>query len=254
MSGRGFPLWLDHASVVVPDLTTAVEELDGRLGLRATVSPEAPDRHSRVYLDRSYLEVSVHASGGGWEATLFFLRFDDPVSLRAHLDAAGISYRFGEYEGVDGTWDDVEIDIVPSTLSTLIRRTTPTDVALDWPPALGEPHRCGARWLVAVHVEVPSLDEAVEGYRRLLGAEDVAWPDAHGLGHGAARVPLAAGELVLREGGREQIVGIVLGVPSLAETRAELGEALGPVEEDVAWVDPNEVFGLRLGFTERQRP
>ena len=128
----------------------------------------------------------------------------------------------------------------------------PADVARDWPPALGEPHRCGARWLAAVHVEVPSLDEAVEGYRRLRGVENLTRPDAHGPGRASVRVPLASGELVLREGGRERIVGIVLGVPSLMGTRAELGDLLEPVEADVAWVDPDEVFGLRLGFTERQ--
>ena len=240
MSAAAMPLWLDHASIAVPDLAAAVEHLDRRLGLRATVSPAAPERHGRLYLDRSYLEVSA-GSDRGWRATMFFLRFIDADDLRAHLDATGIAYRFGSYEGVDGTWDDVETDVAPP------------DVARDWPPALGEPHRCGARALAAVHVEVPSLAEAVNGYRRLLGAEDVPWPDAEPPGRRSARVPLASGGLVLREGGRERIVGIVLEVPSLGETRAALGDVLGPVEDDVAWIDPDEVFGLRVGFTERQR-
>jgi hypothetical protein len=42
------------------------------------VSPAAPERHSRVYLDRSYLEVSARPGGSGWSATLFFLRFRGP--------------------------------------------------------------------------------------------------------------------------------------------------------------------------------
>ena len=94
LSGPGLRLWLDHASVAVPELAAAVEHLDRRLGLHATVSPAAPERHSRVYLDRSYLEFSVHPTGSGWEATMFFLRFSEPVALRAHLDAAGIAYGF----------------------------------------------------------------------------------------------------------------------------------------------------------------
>jgi catechol 2,3-dioxygenase-like lactoylglutathione lyase family enzyme len=252
MSALAVPLWLDHASIAVPDLAAAVEHLDRRLGLRTTVSPAAPERHGRVYLGGSYLEVSA-GSDRGWRATMFFLRFADPDDLRAHLDAAGIAYRFGSYEGVDGTWDDVETDVAPPSLSTLVRRTAPPDVARDWPPALGEPHRCGARALAAVHVEVPSLAEAVNRYRRLLGAEDVPWPDAEPPGRRSARVPLASGELVLREGGRGRIVGIVVEVPSLGETRAALGDVLGPVEDDVAWIDPDEVFGLPVGFTERQR-
>lgn len=250
MSHRAVPLRLDHASVAVPDLRAAVEHLDRRLGLRATVSPEAPGRHSRVYLDRSYLEVSAGSQGRGWEATLFFLRFDDPHVLRAHLETAGIAYRFDEYEGVDGTWDDVEIGFGAVPLPTLIRRTAPAAIARDWPPPLAETHRCGARALAAVHVEVPSLGEAIEAYRSLLGADERAWTTELRSERGWVHVPLASGELVLHEGGPGRIAGIVIGVPSVDATRAALGERLGPTDGGVAWLDPAETFGLRLGFTE----
>lgn len=43
---RNSPLRLDHALVVEPDLPAAVEHLVRRLGLRATMSPQARDRHS----------------------------------------------------------------------------------------------------------------------------------------------------------------------------------------------------------------
>ena len=250
-SGPNVRLWLDHASVAVPDLDHAVEHLDRRLGLRATVSPEAPERHSRVLLHRSYLEVSK-GSRRDWVATLFFLRFSDPVDLRAHLEAAGIEFRFGEYEGVDGTWDDVEVSLGSVPLPILVRRTLPASVASDWPPALREEHRCGARSLAAVHLEVTSLDETTDAYRRLLAIDEsspsVAAPRSGGR---SARVPLAAGELALHEGGSPGRLGVVLGVPSLATPRATLGDAIRPPDEDdVAWVDPAEIFGLRLGFTE----
>jgi Glyoxalase-like domain len=156
------PLRLDHASVAVPNLAAALEHLDRRLGLRATLTREAPERHSRVYLDQSYLEVSAGSGQAGWKATIFFLRFDDPVALRAHLDDAGIVYRFSEYEGVDGTWDDVEVRAGRVPLPTIIRRTAPRAIARDWPPALAEDHRCGARTLAAAHVEVPSLARSRE--------------------------------------------------------------------------------------------
>jgi hypothetical protein len=242
-------LWLDHASVSVPELGPAVEHLDRRLGLRATVSSEAPDRHSRVYLNRSYLEVAAASEGeggtaSGWQATLFFLRFDDPVNLRAHLDSADIAYRFREYEGVDGTWDDVEVSVGSVPLPILIRRTAPPEVARDWPPELREPHGCGARSLAAVHVAVPSLEEAAGAYRRLVGAVEP------GPGRDRLPVPLASGELVLHEAGSGGIDGIVLGVSSLDATRAALRGRLGPVDDDgVVWLDPAETFGLRLGFT-----
>ena len=199
MGSRRVALRLDHGSVAGPGLAAAIEHLDRRLGLRASVSPEAPDRHSRVYLHRSYLEVSAGAGGAGWEATLFCLRFDDPEALRAHLDDVGIGYRFGEYEGVDGTWDDVEIRAGAVMLPRLIRRTAPRAVARDWPPPLADTHRCGARTLAAVHVEVPSLEEAVEAYRRLPGADHVSWADNERRARGQACARLATGEIVLHK-------------------------------------------------------
>lgn len=250
MSGPGLRLWLDHVAVAVPDLTAALEHMDRRLGLRATVSPEAPERHSRVLLHRSYLEVSTRSGGRDWEATLFFLRFSDTGALQAHLDSAGIDYRFGEYEGVDGTWDDVEVRVGTVPLPILVRRTGPAAVARDWPPALSKEHPCGARSLGAVHVEVTSLDEATEAYRRLLAIDEASPSVAEPRAGRRARIPLAAGELVLHEGSSPGSLGVVLDVPSIAASRAALGGSIRPIDEDVAWVDPAQTFGLRLGFTE----
>ncbi|HEX5951510.1 MAG TPA: VOC family protein [Actinomycetota bacterium] len=241
-------VWLDHASISVPDLAAAVEHLDRRLGLRATVSPSAPDRHGRVLLHRSYLEVSAGSRDDRWHATMFFLRFDDPDALRAHLDGAGIAHRWGDYAGVDGTWDDVEVRVGDVPLPTLIRRTAPPEIARDWPPALAEPHPCGVHSLAAVHVEVPSFAEALEAYARLLG-RDV--PLAAG---GPARVPLASGHLLLRQGDPGRIVGVVLGVASLDRTRDAVAAPVPEAEDGVAWLDPGDSFGLQLGFAEADVP
>jgi catechol 2,3-dioxygenase-like lactoylglutathione lyase family enzyme len=243
MSTRAVPLWLDHASVAVPDLAAAVEQLGRRLGLRATVSAAAPERHSRVYLDRSYVEVSAGSRAKAWEATMFFLRFEEPRALLAHLDAAGIQHRFETYEGVDGTWDDVEVRAGTVPLPTLIRRTAPAEVARDWPPALSARHPCDARTLAAVHLAVPNLGEAVEVYGRLLGTDRVARVEG-----GRVRVSLTAGEIVLREAGPDEGLGLVLSVSSLDAARAVLGRVLGPTVDGIAWVDPVETSGLRLGF------
>ena len=234
----------------MPDLAAAVDHLGQRLGLRASVSPEAPERHSRVYLHRSYLEVLAGSAGAGWETQLFFLRFNDPVALQAHLDDVSIAYRFSEYEGVDGTWDDVEIRAGTVPLPMLVRRTAPRAVARDWPPALVQTHPCGARTLAAVHVEVPAIEEAVEAYRRLLGAEQVSWADKERRAQGKASVRLASGEIVLHEGDSGGALGLVLGVRSLATTRTALESRLAWRDEKVVWVDPHETFGLRLGFAE----
>lgn len=232
----------------VPQLAAAVAHLEW-LGLRATVSPAAPDRHSRVHLDRSYLEVSARPGGSGWSATLFFLRFDDPEALRAHLEAAGLAYRFGKYEGVDGTWDDVEIDAGSVPLPILVRRTAPPEVARNWPPALAEPHRCGARTLAEVHVGVRTLGETLGAYGRLLGLGPEGIPEAVAdprSGRMRVALPLASGRVVLLDGGTGEVERIALGVASLEGVD---DEHLVRYEGDpVRWLDPRETFGLELGF------
>ena len=250
-------LWLDHVAIHVPVLAAAVERL-GRLGLRATVSPAAPDRHSRVYLHRSYLEVAAVPGGVGWDAALFFLRFEDATALRAHLDGAGLAYRFAEYDGVDGTWDDVVIDAgsagpggtVP--LPILVRRTAPPEIARNWPPPLGEPHRCGARTLAEVHVGVPSVEDAFEAFGRLLGLDRMPEPFADPRsGRTRIDLPLAAGSIALLTAGAGGIERIVLDVGSLETAGSVFGER--PVRQGndpVAWLDPSGTSGLELGFAE----
>lgn len=250
---RGDPdgprLWLDHVSVEVPDLTVAVAHLDRSLGLRATVSPAAPERHSRVLLHRSYLEVSARPGASGWSATLFFLRFDDPTGIRAHLERAGLTYRFGKYQGVDGVWDDVEID-APVPLPILVRRTAPASVARDWPPPLAEPHPCGASGLAQVHVGVAALGPALDAYVRLLGPEAVDPPKADPLtGRPGVVLPTASGSVVLLGEGTGRVERIVLGVGSLEVPKDQLRGRLIQREDDpVAWLDPAETFGLEVGF------
>lgn len=251
MSLERIALWLDHASIQVPELPTAVKHLH-RIGLRATESPAAPERHSRVYLDRSYLEVSADPGSSGWAAPLFFLRFEDPVWLRAHLDRVGFTSRFGTYEGVDGTWDDVEVGGWSVPLPILVRRTAPAEIAHWWPPPLREPHRCGATSLAEVHVGVSALEPAVEAYARLLGPREGPSPTADvPTGRRRAVLPAASGRIVLLEGGADAVEGIVLGVGSMTRMQEELGRHVIRDQDDpVAWLDPAVTFGLRLGFVE----
>jgi hypothetical protein len=234
------PLWLDHVSVAVPVLAEAVEHLERRLGLHTTVTPSDPDHHGRVHLDRAYLEVAVHPGQVGWRASLFFLRFEDPSALRDHLEQAALPYRFTQYRGVDGVWDDVEILADGVTMPILVRRTAPPETARGWPPPLARPHPGPARTLASVHVGATDPPGAAHLYRRLFGLPEPASFDP------GLRLRLGAGEVVLTPG-PTGIAGIVLGVTSVAEMADFLGEPLEPSEDGVAWLDPELTFGLRLG-------
>jgi hypothetical protein len=63
-----------------------------------------------------------------------------------------------------------------------------------------------------------------------------------------AHARLVAGQIVPRERGPGEILGLVLGVPSLAATRTALEKRLLRNDGGVAWLDSDEAFGLRLGF------
>jgi catechol 2,3-dioxygenase-like lactoylglutathione lyase family enzyme len=242
------PLWLDHASVAVTSLNDAIALLDARLGLRATVSQGDPDRHSRVYLDRGYLEVASGQPGGGWILSGFFVRFEDLAALRRHLDSSGFRHRSGaRHTGVDGRWDDV--DTMPGrSRSRSSSGAPPRAIARPGHP-LGDAHRCGARTLDAVQVTVPDLDSAVATYTRLIGGRASVVTDREGVRR--AEVHLASGRIILAEGGNPGITAIVLGVGSLPATMSVVGPLTGP---PIAWLDPAITHGVQFGFVESRAP
>jgi hypothetical protein len=241
-------LVLDHVSVQVPAVDAAIEMLRDRLGLVTTPSPAAPHRHGRVYLDYSYLEV---AAGADEPLALFFLRFDQLGSTLDALKARGLRAHASLYEGLDGTWDNIEIDAGMATpLPILVRRTTPTEVAEGWPPPLAAPHPCGAEALAAVHLRVPRLGPAIAIYERLLGSPATA------LGPGGAVHRVSSGRIVLHEADdlAPAIIGIELRVASLGQTERCLS-ALGTKTwraEGALWAD--HPGGWHLGLCEANTP
>ena len=241
-------LRLDHASIEVPHLGDAVGRLDGLLGLEVTVSPQAPERHGRIYLDRAYLEVAANPDVPAWNVTHFFLRFSDPKWLRGHLDGAGLGYHYQVYQGVDGHWDDIELDIADVPVPILVRRTEPAAVARDWPPPLEHPHRCGASTLAAVRVPVASIEQAADVYARLLAVEVPRRFSGPGPGQLRTAFHLGSGTIVLSEGDQQRAV--VLGVASLELSRTVLSQVLPIDDEGVAWLDPSTTSNLRIGLVE----
>jgi hypothetical protein len=230
---HGPALVLDHASIAVPALPPAIDLLARRYALDLVPTVGAAHRHGRIYLDRTYLEVSA-ADRSNWEVAAFFLGFSDLARLRRQLSLAGLAHHHQVYEGVDGRWDDVTIELADVSVPVLVRRTEPVELARNWPPPLEAAHRCGATILAEVHVPVSSLREAADLYTRLLGGEP-SWVAAGGPSvHPRAVFHLGTGRVVLAEGAPEYAV--VLGVPSLATSRAVLGPALLPPDDrGVSW-------------------
>lgn len=230
------PLHLEHASLTVPDIADAARWLRDELGLLAKVTP-ADSRHSRVYLDLSYLEVSSREPVTAPQLGLFFLRFEDPQALVRHLELAGLEYRFSEYEGVDGRWDDVEVIARDVPMPILVRRTHPPDVAAAWPPRLATSHPSGATWLAAVVVKVADLAEAVGAYSRLLGCKT----ESLGADCRTRAIPAATGTIVLEQGENEGLAGLILG-------RSDYRNRAGLNYRSVGWSEAAARRGIRIGF------
>ena len=238
-------LWLDHVSLVVPDVASASVELESRWGLRVTPTPADHRHHGRIHLDRAYIEVSDGEPTEDWRLSHFwFLRFEDPERLRAHLAASGLEFSFGVYEGRDGRWDDVSVSAGAVPLPILVRRTSPPDVARDWPPTLRHAHPCSAVTLEAVHVTVPDLHEAVDAYSRLLG---VPADSRRAEADATARFRLDGGEIVLTHGRKPGLAAFVAGVESLEPARKNIA---GLGYTNPPWVDPARAPGLSVGFLE----
>jgi hypothetical protein len=243
-------LRLDHVSIAVPDLSVALEELEQRLGLAAVRTAADPHHHSRIFLERAYIEVSDREPGPDWRIPYFFLRFGDPVALREHLEKSGLAWTWGSYQGVDGRWDDVLVESVDIPCPILVRRTEPADVARDWPPALVRQHSCDATSLQEVRVGVEALDTALDIYSRLLGRDpEPAQVGEEGEG---ARFPLADGTIVLVECDVPGVQAVVLGVRSLERACDCLGSLVMPGSDQTIWVDRSAAHGLQWAFTETQ--
>jgi len=245
-------LRLDHVSISVPDLSVALEEFDERLGLAAVRTAADPHHHSRIFLERAYIEVSDREPAKDWHIPYFFLRFDDPAGLRGHLESSGLAWTWGSYQGVDGRWDDVFIESGSVPCPILVRRTEPADVARDWPPALVRPHRCDALSLVEVRVAVPNFEAGLQTYSRLLGIAPE--PVRAGDQEAGARFALAGGRIVLIEGPEIGVEALVLGVNSLQRALQCLGSVAGEQKDPTFWTDPCRFHGLRLGFTQMALP
>jgi hypothetical protein len=141
---------LDHVS-----LLAGAAAIEAR-GFRFTATATAAD-HGRVFLDRSYLEVTVETNPcpGALRARGWFLGCADLDGAVTRLRAAGIGVDAPRpYRGPDGTWLDLDLSgrsLVP--LATLTRRTDLPAGA--WPPALADPHPNGATRLAEVRLRVP---------------------------------------------------------------------------------------------------
>lgn len=173
MSGPAAPLWLDHLTLVVPDFAQAIAILREQFGLTTTVTPQAPERHGRILLERCYIEIARNTVESDELAVpWFFLGHPDVPAAVQRLRAAGLARDAATpYHGADGTWWNAVPRApagVPAPL--LVQRIEPAEVAAEWPPPLTRPHPSGVVRLGGVLVVTPTVGAAVDFYQRLVTA------------------------------------------------------------------------------------
>jgi hypothetical protein len=140
--------YLDHVSLVAE--RAAFEEAGFRVA-----DTEGVTHHSRVFFDRTYLEVTPPVAGErGLGSRGWFLRLADAAVTADLLRTAGLSVEGPDrYRGEDGVWLDLTISGPSMTaLPTLTRRIDVPEAA--WPPAIDEPHPNGALRLAALHLRL----------------------------------------------------------------------------------------------------
>lgn len=201
------PPHLDHLSLAATP--SAIE----RLGFRVTPTPGA-EAHARVFLDRSYIEVTPGAGrSDGIEARGWFLRPPDLDAAAAALRASGIPFTGpNTYEGADGTWLDLTL---PGAVG-LPTLTVQVDGGVDdWPPPLEGAHPNGTVRLSAVRLRVREPARVIRVLETLGGRDD-----------GSGRVVLGGGGSVVVESTREGPPGIT----SAAFERSGRSPLVVPVE------------------------
>ncbi len=242
-------LRVDHASLRVARLALARERLEQRFGLVPTPTPAAPDTHSRLYLDRSYLEVS---QGPGQGLEYYFFGFQDRRAVEAHLALQRLTFTHQAYVGADGTWDDLTVQPPPGVpVPMLVRRTEPEALAQDWPPPRPEAWACGARALVGFRLQVASLHSAAPFFQALLGGTPTTPRVEPRSGRTRVDLRWPGGTLTLVEGDAPRIEGVVLRVAQLEATAGFLQErgTLFHREEGELWAQDPQLPGLELGFS-----
>jgi len=142
------PPFLDHVSLTARN--AQIKELGFHLNLTRGAAS-----HARVFLERSYLEVTPPGNAEDVEiwARGWFLRPADPAEAAEVLRGKGISAVGPSlYERDDGIWLDVAIpERETSVLPILTRRVD--EVVDEWPPPVGPSHTNGTKRLSAVHLE-----------------------------------------------------------------------------------------------------
>jgi hypothetical protein len=172
---------LDHVSLVAERVT-----LEG-LGFRVTPTPGAED-HARVFLDRTYLELTPPRDAVEVRARAWFLRRSDLGQAADSLRAAGFRVAGpSRYRGRDGEWLDVSAsESEEAALPTLSKRLDRPEES--WPPSLADPHPNGVTRLAALHLRARDPSRLL----LLLASLDVPSP-------APAALELAGGERLVVE-------------------------------------------------------
>lgn len=166
-------LWLDHASLTVPDFAEGADLLAERFGMWVARTPGHTDAHGRVMLDRGYIELSEGADDDGLPPLAlprFFLGHPDVPAAIALLREAGLAHAPAvTFHGHDGVWWD-GVPEAPAGVPgpVLVQRISPLEIAADWPPARTDPQQGGYIRLAAVCLVTPYVADTVNFYTWLV--------------------------------------------------------------------------------------
>ncbi|MEO8967240.1 MAG: VOC family protein [Solirubrobacteraceae bacterium] len=112
------------------------------------------DRHTRIHLAGSYLELRTTEPPTALRGSGWFLRACEPSTIAQTLASRGVTASdSAPYHGADGTWSDISVG--GAELGAVVPMITHRVDRPDWPPRSGAMHPNGAVAVAELQLATP---------------------------------------------------------------------------------------------------
>jgi len=263
---------LDHISLQISHVGKHKAFIENDLGFILNLTPQLPDHHGYILLDRTGIEVSsstettTHHPGFPTSAE-FFLRTDNFNALCHERQTRQLPLKAPEeYIATDGSvWYDLEFDMpeLIDLLPMITQLIQPEEKVKKHPSPLIEEHPNALRTLSAVYLMTNRYDDLVRVFSDFLDQPKPTWQENHFFGTEQRTFHLSNGEIVICKPARsilkqtylgsegEGIFGLFLQSGNRQRTDRFYSESRFDIIKDelgMHWLRPNADLKFFLGY------
>lgn len=266
-------LFLDHVSFEVDDLRKSKDFVETLLGFTLTLTPQQPDSHSIIRLDRSYIEVwkpeerTTASQKFPTDISLYFLRAANFNAFLQDCKSRNIPIKDPvEYVAASGSvWYDVEFDApIADLLPFVVQPIPPEETVKAWPYPLREEHPNALRTISAYHITTNRYNELLQFFSLLLNQDELTWQENPFFETEQVSFRLSNGRIVICKPSRpileqtylgpngEGLFAITFKSGDVEKTqRFFSGSLLERTEDefDIEWLMPGNELNIYLGYS-----